>query len=302
MVRKQLVLNAFATLAGMLGYSTILLAAPLATVVDSSNASCISPGSEVDSLTVNDAGVELVINGSCSGSVGTTPSGVEVDKLMNAIDEGAVGMIIPLAQDVTVKLPFTLSFTQPQYGTATRYGEYSVDYEPPVPGTVPATGGEDSFNYTVADATGTATGTVTIPINSVDSVVITPTGDVCVESTTVDCKGELSEWPAGSLVRVSIGDGITHVYHFDYYKDVNNTGNFILFDGDFKVVSVSLNPNDFSLSFPCQITQVVPEHALQYAPDGAAGFGECPLEDGKRYFLNIKSTASNADVYSLTVR
>lgn len=297
MLRKQLVVGMLASVVGMLGYSTILPAAPSATVVDSSNDSCIDAGSEVGSLTINDAGVKLEVNGSCSGSDITTPSGLQDIKTV-AIDEGT-SIPVNLSVNVTVKLPYNVSVTTSLLGQTPTVSGTTAYYKAPVPGTVPVTGGEDSFKYTFADVTGnTATKTVTIPINAVDPD--TGTSD-CVESETVRCMGELSDWPAGTLFYQAVAAGETHVWHVKYDKIINDTGLFMLFDGGLKTVSLSLKANDFSLSYPCQITQTSPEQAIFYGPMGANDWYQCGFQDQGTYYINIKSTLSTRDPYTMGV-
>ena len=299
MLRKQLVLGTLTLATGMLGYSTILPAAPLAVVVDSSDASCISAGSEVDSLTVNGDSVTLLVNGSCSGSATTTPSGLQDIKTV-AVDEGA-SIPINLGENVTVKLPYRVSVTKSVLGQTPSVSDTTAIYEAPAPGTVEVTGGEDSFEYTFADATGTATRTVTIPINSVDVMVEPIATSSCVDSTTVECMGELPDWPGGTLSDQSIPPGVTHVWWVKYDKVINDEGSFMLFDGGLKKVSLSLKANDFSLSYPCQITQTSPQQIISYAPEGENGWYQCGFQDQGIYYINIKSTLSTGDQYRMAV-
>ena len=76
----------------------------------------------------------------------------------------------------------------------------------------------------------------------------------------------------------------------------------MLFDGGLKVVSISTNANDFSLDYPCQITQEAPQQPVQYAHAAVAGWYQCGLVDGNRYYVNIKPTLSTSDPYTMTVR
>ncbi len=123
----------------------------------------------------------------------------------------------------------------------------------------------------------------------------------CVDSFTVKCMGALPVWPSGTLRNQHLNAGQTHVWHFDYSAAQNGEGRFTLYNGRFKVLSTSLIANDFTLNFPCQITQVSVQQPLRYAAAWLTEFDQCGFEDGKRYFLNIKSTVTESDPYTLFV-
>ncbi len=259
----------------------------------------------------NDRAMKLVMTGNCLGPIGPvdmpTPSGVD-DVFYGIVDQGDT-VTIDLSDyvDIIVQPPFALSASAPVKGSSTHVipGALKIMYIAPGIGdpSIPEYGiANDTFSYTIGDASGnpSKTAQVTIPVRWKDPVTPPPPPGGCVDTATVKCMGRLPEWPAGTLRNQRIDAGQTHVWYFDYNEHENADGQFLLFDGNLKVVSLGLNANDFSLEFPCQITQVVTEQPLSYAPAALAGFGHCGLEDG-RYYLNIKSTVTGADQYSLAV-
>lgn len=131
--------------------------------------------------------------------------------------------------------------------------------------------------------------------------VLAVDASICVVSAEVDCRGLLPDWPAGTLRDEVLGEGKTHVWEVVYDKKTNKDGSFMLFDGGLKTISISLKPNDFSLDMPCQLTQISLQQPLSYAPVDTAAWYQCGLEDGKKYFVNIKSNIGSWDRYSMAV-
>lgn len=121
----------------------------------------------------------------------------------------------------------------------------------------------------------------------------------CSPSLKVICKPEIMN--SHSILFQHIPFDFTHVYPFVYSNKMGGKGSFIVFDGELKKISISKFPNDFSLGFPCQITQQGLQHAIAFGKAGDTGFGECPLVEGQKYFLNIRCSQPN-DGYTLTIR
>ncbi len=106
-------------------------------------------------------------------------------------------------------------------------------------------------------------------------------------------------WPSGTLFNQSMSPGQNHVWHFKYFKVDNGAGDFNVFDSQYKYLSLSLKANDFTLEFPCQITQLVSEHPIKYGPKDETSFAECAFEDGKTYYLNIKNIDGLGGTYTI---
>ena len=129
-----------------------------------------------------------------------------------------------------------------------------------------------------------------------------PLSKTCVNGPKVRCMGALSEWPGGTLLWQSLPPKETQIWHVDYDTAANADGSFMLFDGWLKTYSLSEYANDFTLEYPCQITQESPQQPLSYADSAVAEWYQCSFKNNTRYFLNIKSTVSVEDPYSITVR
>ncbi len=319
MLSKQMVGSRWVLAIGLLANHTMISASTSAVVKDSNDDLCIS--GSVNELRIRDIStvkeVTLDVVGTCEGgpSDTLTPSGVVNIAYSGTVDQGGTATInLDDYADIIAQIPFTLKASTPTKGKSTQVTQntLSIIYVAPDPGdsSIPQDGvANDTFTYTISDASAnpSKTAQVSIPVQWKDPDVTPPT-DTCVNSATVKCKGVLTEWPAGTLHGVIMNAQQNHVWHFDYTAAEHGAGQFAVFDGELKIVSLSEQANDFTLDgTPCQMTQEVSEQVLDYAPKGSDASYQCPFEDGKRYYLNIKSTAVDGngnpanDVYTLGV-
>ncbi len=323
MRNKQMGAGQLVLALAMLVNHTMISAATYVTVRDSSTPSAVCVEGPVKTelrITEDALGVKQVVLDVDAVCTPTTPRGLANIENLSAIEQGNQ-LSINLADhmDIIAEVPlFSLTTTDPKdidgmiVGSITSINESALQivYLAPVAGDDSIDVGETnnvSSDYMITDNSAppdnSKSAQVTIPVKWKDPGTTQPPTGTCEESSTVECMGSLTEWPSGTLRRVSLAAGKTHVYDFHYVVEDNGEGQFVLFDGEPKTVSISLDANDFSHESgdPCQITQKRSLDPLAYNFEEIADWYHCGLKNVTTYYLNIKSTSSEQDYYSLTV-